>query len=73
MKRRAILLLLHLNFVTGLVYAGIHVFLTPRLELLQRRLWAYEYWIIFGFYALFLVVSRMEKLLLTHRPEKVHK
>lgn len=63
MKRRAILLLLHFNFVTGLVYAGIHVFLTPRAELLQRRLWAYEYWIIFGFYALFLILLRgQEKL-----------
>ena len=48
---------LHVNFFSGMMYALIHFLRTPRATLLERRLWAYEYWLIFGFYAIFLLLA----------------
>lgn len=52
--RRLFHIFIHLNFVTGLLYAFTRFISTPRVLVLHRRLWAYETWIIFSFYAIFL-------------------
>ena len=48
---------LHVNFFSGMMYALIHFLRTPRATMVERRLWAYEYWLIFGFYAIFLLLA----------------
>ncbi len=51
---------IHLNFISGFLYAFIHFLMTPRTTVLQRRLWAYESWIIFSFYCLFLYLMMVD-------------
>ncbi len=60
MKKKTLIYLIHLNFVSGLAYALYHFIITPRYDLVPRRMWAYECWIIFGFYALYLFLSLRE-------------
>lgn len=60
MKKKTLSLLIHLNFLSGLAYAFYHFITTPRYDLIPRRMWAYECWIIFGFYALYLFLSLRE-------------
>jgi hypothetical protein len=61
MKKKTIINLIHTNFVSGLVYAFYHFISTPRIDIVPRRMWAYETWIIFGFYSIFLFLSLREK------------
>lgn len=62
--KRWFYLFLHLNFITGFLYAFYHFINTPRSIFLHRRLWAYESWIILSFYGLFifLILFEQEKL-----------
>ncbi len=53
---------LHLVFLSGLFYAFGNFMTTPkRVNFLERRLWAYESWIILSFYALFLFLTIVER------------
>ncbi len=52
---------IHFNFISGILYAFIHFIMTPRATSLQRRLWAYETWIIFSFYCLFVFLMMVDK------------
>jgi hypothetical protein len=53
--------LLHAFFITGILYAFRQFIRTPRIEILQRRLWAYENWIIMSFYLLFVYLTLTER------------
>lgn len=55
--KRAFFLVIHLFFASGLLYAFGHFVKTPRTEVLARRLWAYENWIILSFYAIFVYLT----------------
>ena len=60
-----------MNFCAGMIYALIHFLQTPKATLLERRLWAYEYWLIFGFYAIFLLLAiRFPKRLIKPRADE---
>ena len=52
---------LHLLFLSGLGYAFENFMRTPRINLMERRLWAYENWIILSFYALFVWLTLMDQ------------
>lgn len=54
---------IHLNFISGLLYAFFNFLETPKTIMEIRRLWAYESWIIGSFYLLFvyLIVKDQEK------------
>jgi hypothetical protein len=53
---------LHLMFMIGLLYAFGHFITTPKNpDFFERRLWAYESWIIFSFYSLFVFLTLLEK------------
>ena len=70
-SKRYFYLALHLLFLSGLLYAFNHFITTPKIDYLQRRLWAYENWIIFSFYALFLYLTLTERQIrLTARKNK---
>lgn len=60
---------LHVLFLTGLGYAFENFIRTPRSNMMTRRLWAYENWIILSFYALFLWLTLMDKEILTKRKD----
>lgn len=51
--RQYFLSFVHFWFIVSLAYAVIHFAWTPRSNMDIRRLWAYESWIIFSFYGLF--------------------
>ena len=51
---------IHFNFISGFLYAFIHFVTTPKATALQRRLWAYESWIIFSFYCLFVYLMMVD-------------
>jgi hypothetical protein len=59
--KRHFYLFIHFNFIIGFLYAFYHFLITPRATLAQRRLWAYESWIIFSFYCLFLFLIIFEQ------------
>jgi len=52
---------IHLFFVSGLLYAFYYFITTPKSNMFNRRLWAYENWIILSFYSLFLYLTLAEK------------
>jgi hypothetical protein len=52
---------IHFNFICGFLYAFVHFVMTPRTTVLQRRLWAYESWIIFSFYCLFVYLMMVDR------------
>ncbi len=45
---------IHITFVSSILYAFYHFVRTPRIFIVTRRMWAYEFWIIISFYALFI-------------------
>lgn len=59
--RKLYYFLLHTFFITGIFYAFAKFIQTPRIEVYQRRLWAYENWIIISFYLLFVYLILTEK------------
>ena len=56
-KKRIVLTLFHSIYVTGIAYAALRFLQTPRQQILARRLWAYEVWLVLGFYTIFLVLT----------------
>ena len=57
---------IYLNFVVGILYAGIRVFTTPRVEdFFLRRLYAIEAWLIVGFFALYFALTNYPKIRIT--------
>lgn len=67
--------LLHAFFMTGILYAFSQFLRTPHIDMLKRRLWAYENWIIMSFYLLFvyLTLTERETKLLGKKPKfKLH-
>jgi len=52
--KKYIYLFLHLSYIAGFFYAFFQFLSNPRVEILGRRLWAYECWIILSFYLIFL-------------------
>ena len=65
--KRWFYLMVHVLFVTGILYAFYHFINTPRSDMPVRRLWAYENWIIISFYTLFVY------LVLSDREERIKK
>ncbi len=59
--KRLFYFFIHLNFITGFLYAFYHFVSTPRSVVLDRRLWAYESWIILSFYSLFVYLILIDK------------
>ncbi len=59
--KRRFYFLVHLIFISGFLYAFYHFIQTPRSISLDRRLWAYESWIILSFYSLFTYLVLWEK------------
>lgn len=53
-------LFIHINFLSGFLYAFFHFLTTPKSIFLSRRLWAYECWIILSFYCLFIYLILLE-------------
>jgi len=51
--KKLIHFLIHLFFVSGMLYAFYYFIETPKTNMLHRRLWAYEAWIILCFYGCF--------------------
>ncbi|MBN2422924.1 hypothetical protein JXB41_06880 [Candidatus Woesearchaeota archaeon] len=53
--------IIHLNFIMGIVYATFKVFTTPRSEYFLRRLYAFEAWLIIGFFAVYYALTDYKK------------
>lgn len=71
--KRWFYLFLHLNFISGFFYAFYHFLNTPRSIFLDRRLWAYESWIILSFYGLFIFLILFEQEKLSTVKERVRR
>jgi len=52
-----------LNFFTGWLYASCKVFQTPRDKIITRRMYAFESWLIFGFFALYMALTTLTVVL----------
>lgn len=63
----------HLFFLSGLFYAFYHFITTPKSNMLHRRLWAYENWIIFSFYGLFVYLTLAEREFRLNTAKKIKK
>jgi hypothetical protein len=59
--KRYFYFLTHLNFISGFLYAFYHFVRTPRSIMINRRMWAYESWIILSFYSLFIYLILIDK------------
>ena len=59
--KKAFFLFIHIFFLSGLLYAFGHFIRTPRSVVLNRRLWAYESWIILSFYSLFVYLALKDR------------
>ncbi|MFH1396387.1 MAG: hypothetical protein ABIG93_03245 [archaeon] len=46
-------ILIYIAFLLGLTYAGVLVFSTSRVDMVVRRLYAIEFWVITGFFILY--------------------
>ncbi|KKU87363.1 hypothetical protein A3A64_03170 [Candidatus Gottesmanbacteria bacterium RIFCSPLOWO2_01_FULL_48_11] len=55
--KRYFFLTIHLVFLASILYAFYHFLRTPRIDAVNRRLWAYENWIIVSFYGLFVYLA----------------
>src|SRR3989344_8962604 len=55
--KRYFFLTIHMVFLASILYAFYHFIRTPRVDSLNRRLWAYENWIIISFYGLFVYLA----------------
>lgn len=78
LNKKNLIFLIHLNFLLGMAYALINFLRSAKsAQFFERRLWAYEYWLIFGFYALFLLVAFFQedenKVIKIHFPKKLTK
>lgn len=59
-KKEIVLTLFHTIYISGIAYAGLQFLRTSRHDILARRLWAYEVWLVLGFYTIFLVLTLPE-------------
>ncbi len=69
--KKAFFFFLHIFFLSGLLYAFGRFIRTPRTAALNRRLWAYESWIILSFYALFVHLTLKEEEIRIKAPHKL--
>jgi hypothetical protein len=52
---------IHVNFIIGILYAFYHFIRTPKaVDMATRRMWAYETWIVFTLYSLFIYLFSLE-------------
>jgi len=59
--KKTLLFALHFNYITGIIYALAHFLTSPKTTMMEvRRLWAYEVWIIFSFYLIFIYLNMLE-------------
>lgn len=66
-----IYLLIHINYIIGFFYAFFNFLTKPKVEILGRRLWAYECWIILSFYILFIfLILYADKLISIDNEDK---
>ncbi|MBI4362560.1 MAG: hypothetical protein HY558_05235 [Euryarchaeota archaeon] len=57
-------LLIYLNFLSGIIYAGVLVFTTPKTpieNMMTRRMYAYEAWLIIGFASLYFAFTDLRR------------
>lgn len=54
-------LFIHLFFLSGILYAFYYFIGTPKTDMLDRRLWAYETWIILCFYGCFVYLTSLSR------------
>jgi hypothetical protein len=60
-KKKHFKTFIHLNFITGVLYAFYHYIRTPKsVDMATRRLWAAETWIIFTLYSIFIYLFSLE-------------
>ncbi len=69
--KKAFFFFLHIFFLSGLFYAFGHFIRTPRTSALDRRLWAYESWIILSFYSLFVYLALKDQEFTLKNSQKV--
>ncbi|MFH1536686.1 MAG: hypothetical protein ABID45_01720 [Patescibacteria group bacterium] len=50
------------NFFVGITYAAYRVFTTPWADMVTRRMYAIEAWIIIGFFSVYVALVYMRKL-----------
>ncbi len=66
--KRNFKIFINLNYIAGFLYAFYFFATTPRKEeMLTRRLWAYECWLILSFYGLFIYLFYLERSALEGR------
>ena len=53
---------IYVIFIIGIVYAAINVFTTPKADFLLRRLYAFEFWIIIGFFCIYLALTDLREI-----------
>lgn len=46
-------ILIYITFLLGLAYAGVLVFSTSKVDMVTRRLYALEFWVITGFFIIY--------------------
>lgn len=54
--------LIIINFCIGIGYAAYRVFTTPWGDMITRRMYALESWVIIGFFSLYLALVYMRRL-----------
>jgi hypothetical protein len=60
-KKKHFKTFIHLNFISGFLYAFYHYARTPKsVDMPTRRLWAAETWIIFTLYSIFIYLFSLE-------------
>ncbi len=60
--KRNFKIFINLNYIAGFLYAFYFYITSPKsTHMLERRLWAYECWIILSFYGLFIYLFYLEK------------
>ena len=68
--KRYFFLTIHMVFLASILYAFYHFIRTPRVDSLNRRLWAYENWIIISFYGLFVYLALSDADIPEHIKER---
>ncbi len=71
--KKVFFLFIHIFFLSGLLYAFGHFLRTPRSVVLNRRLWAYESWIILSFYSLFVYLALKDREFNLKNTQRVQK
>lgn len=55
-------ILIYILFLLGLAYAAVFVFTTPRTDMIARRLYALEFWLITGFFCIYFALTNAKEL-----------